>query len=209
MTEECESRPAEEIGGSPAPAAEVFPALADDYEQVVSRFEGPLLRYARQLIGTDSQEAQDVVQDTFLRLHRYRATDRARDIRHLSTWLYRVTHNLAMDVLRKRVRRRRHVDSLKQAAAASPLGGTSGGVGGVDPGEALMDLERRELAGYALAQLRQLPRDQREVLTLKLVEGLSIRQIAKVTESTPGRVAYQLNKAMAQLVKRLKTNGAI
>ena len=72
-----------------------------------------------------------------------------------------------------------------------------------------MDLERRELVDYAMRLVRQLPRDNREVLALKLVEGLSIRQIAKVTESPPGRVAYRLNKAMAELVRQLKNNGVI
>ena len=217
MTEDCESRTVGGIEDVPSPtAAEVLPAVADDFEQLVGRFEGPLLRYARQLVGSGGDESQDIVQEAFLRLHRYRATDRARDIRHLSTWLYRVTHNLAMDVLRKRTRRRRHEARLKHAAQAA-FGGASarvtGGIsrvgGDADPGEALMDLERRELAEYAMRHVRALSGEQREVLVLKLVEGLSIRQIAKVTDSTPGRVAYRLNKAMNELVQRLKDNGAI
>lgn len=210
MAEGSESRAAGEIGALPAPAAgEAPPALAEDFEQVVNRFEAPLLRYARQLVGSAGDEPQDIVQDAFLRLHRYRATERARDIRHLSTWLYRVTHNLAMDVLRKRTRRRRHEQKLRLVVEAGAGSASEGVAGGTDAGEALLELERRELAEYAMRRVRQLPREQREVLVLKLVEGLSIRQIARVTDSTPGRVAYRLNKAMNQLVQRLKENAAI
>ncbi len=200
MDEACESQEVGGIGSDARPGlSAAAPALADSFEQVVDRFEGPLLRYARQLVGTSGDEAQDVVQEAFLRLHRYRDTDRARDIRHLSTWLYRVTHNLAMDVLRKRSRLRRGQQHLQQTSRAE----TS------DPGEALMDLERRDLVDYAMRMVRRLPREQREALVLKLVEGLSIRQIAKVTESTPGSVAHRLNKAMTELTQRLKNNGAI
>ncbi len=171
--------------------------IVEDFAQVVARFEAPLLRYARQLVGSVSAEAQDIVQETFLRLHRHRDSARARDIRHLSTWLYRVTHNLAMDVLRRRARQSKGRQRLQQRPPAA------------DPGLHLMEMERQELAGHVMRMLRQLPRDQRAVLTLKFLENLSIRQIARVVNQSPSNVAYHLNKALGELTRRLKDSGAI
>src|SRR5687768_14515507 len=62
---------------------------------IVTRFERPLLRYARSIVGR-GDAAQDVVQEAFVRLLR-----KARSVRDLSAWLGRVTHNLAIDHLRR------------------------------------------------------------------------------------------------------------
>src|SRR5438477_12079799 len=66
----------------------------------VSRYEGKLLVYSRQILG-DSERARDVVQEVFARLC---AADRARLNGHLAEWLYRVCRNRSLDVRRKEKR---------------------------------------------------------------------------------------------------------
>ena len=49
----------------------------------------------------------------------------------------------------------------------------------------------------------------RQVLLLKVIQGFSLREIARVTGLTPGNAAYRLNKALAGLAKQLKSSGVI
>src|SRR5258708_7949716 len=73
---------------------------ADSVRAAVREFEAPLLLYAFRLLKSQD-EAQDVVQEAFLRLC---AEERTAIEGHLSVWLFSVCRNLCMDVRRKRVR---------------------------------------------------------------------------------------------------------
>ena len=73
---------------------------ADWVVQALERHERPLIRYAKCLLG-DLESAQDVVQETFLRLCR---EDRARVENHLAPWLFTVCRNLALNARKKAVR---------------------------------------------------------------------------------------------------------
>ena len=168
-----------------------------DVAALVRRFEVALLRYVQHLLGDSSPEAEDIVQDTFLRLHRQCHAHGRDSIVHLQTWLFRVAHNLAMDALRRRGGRRRMQEKL-QTNAREP-----------DADDTLGDMERREVANYAMKQLEQLPGPQRRVLALKLLEGLTIRQIAKVIDTPPSTVGYQLNQGLTTLTRHMKQKGLI
>lgn len=57
------------------------------------------------MLGTTDDQREDVVQETFIRLHRQVSTHGWGSIKHPTTWLFQVAHNLTMDVLRQRRRR--------------------------------------------------------------------------------------------------------
>ncbi|MHC4286210.1 MAG: RNA polymerase sigma factor [Planctomycetota bacterium] len=59
------------------------------------------------MLGRIDHEAEDVVQEAFVRLHRQVAGHGSGSVKHLTTWLFRVTHNLTIDMLRRRSKRRR------------------------------------------------------------------------------------------------------
>ena len=90
---------------------------AERVRDALARFQGPLIRYARQLIG-DLEAARDVVQDTFLKLCSEEAA-LAED--HLPRWLYTVCRNRALDV-RKKEGRMKPVDdqAIDRIAAPGP-----------------------------------------------------------------------------------------
>src|SRR5690606_16008815 len=93
-------------------------APAEDFAALVDPFEGPLLRYVGALLaGPADAEAQDVVQETFLRLHRQQTQYGVDSIGQLDSWLFRVAHNLARDAGRKRQRRQRMHLSFQQQSA--------------------------------------------------------------------------------------------
>ena len=75
----------------------------EGFEAIVSEYESALLRYAARIVGGPNA-AQDVVQNTFLKLFKH-WNEGATPSRQLAAWLYRVTHNCAVDFLRKETRR--------------------------------------------------------------------------------------------------------
>jgi RNA polymerase sigma-70 factor (ECF subfamily) len=145
-------------------------------------YEGPLLRYARRLLG-DLEGARDVVQDTFLRLCR---EDPARLDGHLAPWLFTVCRHRVLDVQRKDGRVQA-VDEGALVEQPSPA-----------PGPARL-AERREALEGVLRLLATLPRSQQEVLRLKFQEGLSYREISGVTGLTVNHVGVLVHNGLTAI----------
>jgi len=158
---------------------------------VVSRYETPLLRYVGQMLDADN--AQDVVQETFLRLHRYVLRKGRSGIRHLPSWLFRVAHNLALDVGRKRKLENRLRERPTQVVVQE-----ESGVEGLD------DLMHRAACERVLEEFQELPDNLRQVLFLKVMQGMKLREISGVTGLTVGNVAYRINRGLKELARRLK-----
>ena len=151
----------------------------------LSRYEGPLLRYARGLLG-DLERARDVVQDTFLQLCR---EDPARVDGHLPQWLFTVCRNRALDVQRKEGRLRT-LDPAALDAQASP-----------EP-TASRRLEAEDALREVVEVLATLPPSQQEVLRLKLQEHLSYQQISEVTGLTVSHVGVLIHNGLKSLRAR-------
>ncbi len=145
---------------------------------------GGMHRYARSL-GIGFSDAEDVVQETFLALHRHLLRDGDRS--NLRGWVFRVTRNLA---LKRRARRRQ----------SAPVG-LAGGVveDRVDPAS---NPEEQLLAGqrqsHLQAVLRALPDRDRQCLQLR-AEGLRYREIAAVLGVSVGTVASSLTRAVTRM----------
>lgn len=112
--------------------------------------EGPLLRYAYSLTG-DLETAQDVVQDTFLKLCEQ---SRKAVVPHLVPWLFTVCRNRALDVMRKS----RRMTELSDDEMARQVGD------GPAPDQ---QASMRDSSAVVLKLLESLPMNQREVIRLK------------------------------------------
>ncbi|MCC6737865.1 MAG: RNA polymerase sigma factor [Planctomycetia bacterium] len=162
--------------------------------QLISAHEAPLLRYCRALLGEDAL-AQDAVQETFLRLFREGA--RLRDVKALFPWLLHVAKNICFDLQRKE----RRMDRKHEEAAR----GTSAAV--FAPADAAaLDGELREKVRDAVDGL---PAPQREIVRLKLWEGLTYREIAKKLDMTLTNVSYHLGQAVKAIGGRLRQAGLV
>jgi len=192
--------------GAETPSAPVKPATVNetplDFAAVVARFEGPLLRYARQIVRQEA-DAQDVVQEAFLRLHRQVQQHGQASIQSMNAWLSRVTHNLAMDLLRKR-----NLDAALQQNVAQDAPRPTAASPADDPANP-GNLETREAAEIALAELNRLPAEQKQVILLRLIQGLKLAEISEVTGLSTGNVDYRVNQGLRELAKRLKNAGVI
>ena len=186
-----------------ADGADPEAAEAADLVEIITRFETPLLRYVGAMLGRD-EDAEDVVQETFLSYCRFARRTDAAAVRNLSAWLFSVAHNLSQDVLRKRQRDRKAQAALTAAAAAeAPPAETAA------EGDAVDRVIRQAASERALAELKKLPEEQRQVLLLKIVQDMSLREIAKVTGLSFGNVAYRLNQGLKELARRLKEAGVL
>lgn len=185
----------------PAAEAEVEPAVAFDFEAAVERYQTPLLRYAMTTLGRRLAEAEDVVQETFLRLHRQVARQGCESIDDLAVWLYRVAHNVAMDFGRRRSVR----DRTRQGAAEQQVAGDDGRPDHDADGRApLAGLIQNEALAAAMAEVDKLPEVLRQTIELKILHGMTMKQIAATMDTTASNVHYRLHQALSTLAQRLK-----
>lgn len=157
-----------------------------DLARVVSRFEGPLVRYAQKITG-DLERARDVVQGTFLTL--CRESDPPPEDR-LAPWLFTVCRNRALDVRRKESRM-----SLMSEAETAVCPSRE-----VAPDAAI---EQRETLGQVLELMGSLPENQQEVLRLKFQNGFSYREISGITQLSVTNVGYLIHMGIKSLRAKL------
>ncbi len=168
----------------------------EHFEAIVRRYQSPLLRYVRSSLG--EHDAQDAVQEVFLRLHKTMRKNGLRDIDSVGTWLFKVAHNCTTDVLCKR----KIDDKVIEAAADTPEKSS-------DDCDGLDEVVHREDCRLALKLLDKLPARERQAVLLRVSEGMSYREIGKVTDQATGTVGYLINQGLGRLARELKTAGAI
>lgn len=129
--------------------------------------------------------AEDLAHDVFLQAWNHRAWLREADVKG---WLYRVTQNLAFSTLR---RENRFGELLQQAVDALPLPRAR-----ATPDESL---EHRQALAHATKALDALPGQERVVMVMKTLDGLSQREIAHTLSLSEGYVSKLLARAQAKL----------
>lgn len=154
------------------------------FASLVHRHEQRSYWAAYKILG-DAEAARDVAQEAFVRV--WRALDRFDFSMAFSTWLYRITVNLAIDHLR---RNRRHrgadLDLFRESVADDSS---------ISP-DAPQD--SREVAKAVRAVLETLDEKYRTVLILRDLEGLSSKQIADITGIAHATVRWRLHIARKQ-----------
>jgi RNA polymerase sigma-70 factor (ECF subfamily) len=155
-----------------------------------------------QLIGSADDEPEDVVQETFLKLHDQMLNQGSDSVKHVSSWLFRVAHNLAMDRGRRRSRQAKLQEKLSLDPLSQPLESSRHHA----PSQ---ELGRREACDLAMSELQRLPEEQKNVVLLKIIQGFTLREISEVTSLKMGTVNYRLTQGLRELSRRLKQAGAI
>lgn len=173
----------------------------DSVERVLSgetgAFERLVRKYAR-LAGAiaygvlgDLDLAEDVVQEAFLRA--YRGLGTLRDPSRFRVWLGGIVRRRAIDVLRQETTRRT-LDLEGEDVAGSVVSS------GLPPDARLEGEERQRKVAEALAEL---PEEDRTVLALKHMEGLSYKEIGEITGFTVSAVESRLFRARRALAEKL------
>jgi RNA polymerase sigma-70 factor (ECF subfamily) len=160
-----------------------------EFEALFLAHYGEIYRLLFRLVGSP-EEAEDLAQETFLRLYRRRfPVWREQSLR---AWLYRVATNLAYNALRGQQRRARRQETVQRLAepSAEP-----------DPAEVALRRGEQEAVRQVLAAL---PRRQTQLLLLYYA-GLSYRELSEVLGMAPGSVGTLLARAKAAFAEEYRT----
>lgn len=148
----------------------------------------PQLRRFFLLETVSRREADDLVQDTWLRIHRVRHTYRGGE--PLLPWLYAIARRVRVDHYRK-YRRGAHRERTLDEASHARSGPQSGPERGWDLETILADL----------------PAPQREVVQMLKVAGMSLEEVARATASSVGSVKQKAHRAYGKLREKLTVFG--
>jgi RNA polymerase sigma-70 factor (ECF subfamily) len=162
---------------------------------MVHQYSALLYRVARS-VTRDASEAEDVVQETFLRALRHH--NKLAELRDTRTWLIRITWNLALD-RKRRAKVRRQSDVYEEVARFLKTGALSA--------EAeLINAQRR--AGVLL-HIDTLPAREREAFLLSAVNELSTVEIARVLQTTDSTIRSRLYRARKALQVLIGQDGSL
>ena len=167
----------------------------DAFAQLVALHEKKVYNLALRMCG-NPESAWDAAQEAFLSA--WRGLPAFRGEAGFSTWLYRLTSNAAIDLLR-RTKRQRGESSLDDEAL---------GIDAVDRTPSPQELaEESELRGAVTAGLARLSDAHRQALVLREVQELSYEEIAQVLEVDLGTVKSRISRARSALRKILQESG--
>ncbi len=166
-----------------------------DLEGVMEQYQATLLRYATRVLN-NQDAAQDVVQEAFIRLHEN--WDKVMNRRvPIKGWLFRTTHNAAVDFIRKESRLRSlHDRQSKQEERYA-----------ANDDEKRRDRDERH--ALVLQHLGSLRPKEREVLVLRLQEEMSYKEIASVINRSEGYVGSLIHSATRKLTQSLRQAGVV
>jgi RNA polymerase sigma-70 factor (ECF subfamily) len=158
-----------------------------DPAALVETYSALLFRVAHSVLRSRA-EAEDVVQDVFVRVLEHRQS--LPGVRDMRVWLIRIAWNLAID-RRRRVRPEQMDESFAQSLAASSV-----------PADQALDEAQRMHS--VLCELERLPKGERHVLLLSAIEELGTAEMAEVLGRSESAVRALLFRARARLRERLE-----
>lgn len=166
----------------------------DAFSILVDRYKNRLLNFVYRFVK-DFDVAEDIVQETFLRVFRKRHSYRA--IANFSTWIFTIAGNLAKSELRRRKRWRfLSLDANSEDKRKIELPDSS-----ITPDRAAAITILNENVNNAIDTLKD---KYREALILRDIEGMSYQQIADIVGVPVGTIKSRVNRARIKMQKELK-----
>lgn len=161
-------------------------------DEILRRYKNPVFRFIYRL-SRCTEEAEDIAQEVFLRVHQYRA--RYTPSGKFSTWIFNIAHNLFIDSVRKRywlvpwLRKEDDPDDLVEFASPTP--------------SAAEETERSDLAETVKSCIQGLPFLQKEALILREYDQMQYEEIAVIFNKSLGTVKTLIHRARENLKKKL------
>lgn len=175
--------------------AEARAGDADAFRVLVERHSRSLFRLAYRMTGNES-DAEDVVQESFLRA--YRQLDKFDERASFGTWLYRIAANCSLDLVRSKKRRSEQLapadpereDPILSLPATAP-----------SPEREAQSGEVRERVAEAMKELSAM---ERTAFVLRHYEGMCIEDVSKVLDCAPGAAKHSVFRAVQKLRRALE-----
>jgi RNA polymerase sigma-70 factor (ECF subfamily) len=177
------------------------------FQSLVRRYQGRIFTASFRILS-NAEEAEEVVQDTFLKVHHN--ISKFRQQASFAAWVFKIAHNLCMDILRNRQRKKgfrllsfdpqssaeQHEDPVEAYNIISQLADPN-----ADPSQML---ELREQGAIVADSLKQLTDNQRTVVVLHDIEGFSYQEIADIVGTSIGTVRSRLHYGRSKLKELLE-----
>ncbi len=175
---------------------QVLAGDSNAFEALVKAHERSVYNLALRMLGNE-QDALDASQEAFFRA--YRSLDSFRGDSKFSVWLYRITGNVCLDMLRRAGRRPESSLTVEDDGEELAVPDERG-----DPQRAL---ERKELRAAVREGLMRLEPPFRQALILRELNGLTYDEIARVTGLEAGTVKSRIFRARRKLAAYLTAGG--
>jgi len=158
----------------------------DAFRVIYDRYRQRMFAYTRQMLAGSRSDAEDALQDVFLRAYgALRADGRPVTLR---AWLYRVAHNRCIDQLRRPVPAPTDLFDVSRTPLHDPM----------------LETEQREDLRRLVADVRRLPEQQRSALLMREMEGLSYAELADALNVSIPAVKSLLVRARIGLVEAIE-----
>ncbi len=162
------------------------------FDELVLKYKNKIYALSLSILRNPS-DAEDATQETFVKIFRNIGSFEGKSA--LSTWIYMITRNVSLDIVRKQAR-----------YAAEEIPETLEDIHTPSPEEALLLLSKREAVRSALSKL---PETYRTVLTLREYMNLSYDEISSVMNTSQGTVKSRISRARQMLLKILSENSEL
>jgi RNA polymerase sigma-70 factor (ECF subfamily) len=164
------------------------------FSWLVDKYKDMVYTLCIRMLGSEV-EAEEAAQDVFIKVFRSLKNYQGRS--KFSTWIYRITYNHCISILRKKVKMIDLVDEIHEDQVD------------VKALDALQDLKAEERSRYLQKALAELPETDALVITLYYYEDQSLEEIMEITGLTSSNVRVRLHRARlkiyAELSRQLKT----
>lgn len=170
------------------------------FRELIRRYERPVFSLIFRMVR-DRETAEDLAQDTFIKVLNH--LDKYRPEFRLSSWLFKIANNVAIDHLRKRQIETVSIEGSPHATTAAEVESTSFDVVARQE-SALEELEARELGSAIERAIAALRPEYRACILLRHVEGRSYEEIAATLDLPLGTVKTYIHRARHQLREALE-----
>ena len=173
----------------------------DAFNRLVLAYQHQVYNLAYRIMGEEAAAA-DATQEAFISAYHHLKSFRGGSFK---SWLLRIVTNACYDDLRKR--KRRPATSLEDLVSDENGEGEFDIPSTADGPETVV--QRHEMAALLQQAITTLPDDQRIVLVLSDVQGMSYEEIAEITRSNLGTVKSRLSRARGKLREYLQARGEL
>jgi RNA polymerase sigma-70 factor (ECF subfamily) len=164
----------------------------ESYRYLMQRYEEKLKRYIIRLSGAQKEDAEDILQNVFLKAYR-NLKDFDKSLK-FSSWIYRIAHNETVTFLRKKNVRPKTIDPETASIIISLIGSDLGIEEAID---------KKNLSEKIKEIINTLDEDYRNVILLKYMEEKDYREISDILKKPMGTIATLLKRGKEKLKKEI------
>ena len=171
------------------------------FEHLVDRYEKKLTRYVRRLTGLEAESIEDILQEAFIKI--YVNLNNYDPDYSFSSWAYRITHNEAVNYLRKNKKVITVPLETEDEESANLIDFLKSEI------DVAEEITRKDLIRRIRKTISMLPEKYREVLILRYMEDMGYREISDILRIPMGTVATTINRAkekFKQIAEKMHLN---